>query len=78
VDKEVSQFSFRVGVKAKNGPTHMVYNGLRFSDWDAATSYSHTLRTRWRDVEDVRVEKSTDAPNCSYPVPSDRYPVNRG
>lgn len=69
--------SFQVGVRVKSDRNNWVYNGLRFQTTDEAAMYAKALVMRWGDAVDYTVEPSTDLPNCTYPVPSDRYPVQR-
>lgn len=68
--------SFMVSVRVK-GTATMVNNGLRFADVMDADRYGADLALRWPAVTRHDVIPSDDPPNCTYPVPSDRYPVNR-
>lgn len=70
--------SFKVGVKTKHNPDAWVFNGLRFNSKFDAESYASTLSRRWNDVTECFVFDTVDPPNCTLPVPSDRYPVSRG
>lgn len=69
--------SYMVGVKTKTNKTIWAYNGLRFAEGVDALAYSRSLLTRWPDLVAYRIVDSDDPPNCTYPVPSDRYPVER-
>lgn len=66
-----------VAVRVKGQRDAWVHNGLRFASPDEAAMYAEGLMKRWGDVLDYKVEPSDDAPNCTFPVPSDRYPVVR-
>lgn len=69
--------SYRVGVKTKSSKQMWVFNALRFGDKDSAEAYAQSLNIRWSDVLDYLIADSDDTPNCTFPVPSDRYPVPR-
>jgi len=69
--------SYKVGVCVKTDPLNLAFNGLRFADHGDAVFYGGTLRARWLDVIRFAVVESNDPPNCTLPIPSDRYPVKR-
>jgi hypothetical protein len=69
--------SFKVGVKTRLSPEAWVFNSLRFRFAEEGISYGVHLEKRWVDVLSTTVERTTDEPNCEYPVPSDRYDVAR-
>lgn len=69
--------SFKVGVKTKSGEDNWIYNGLRFGFREHAERYAKDLQRRWADMGHYLVVASNESPNCIYPVPSDRYLVNR-
>lgn len=68
--------SFVVAVKVKTSH-EWVHNGLRFDTDEEAASYARDLTLRWGAMVDYKIDPSDDLPNCTYPVPSDRYLVNR-
>lgn len=69
--------SYKVGVKTKSAKEMWTFNALRFGEQTDAIAYAGALHLRWSDVLDYMIADSDDTPNCTYPVPSDRYPVNR-
>lgn len=71
--------SYKVGVKTKHNPEAWAFNGLRFMTpgVGGAQGYASSLMRRWPALIATTVEESDEAPNATYPVPSDRYPVNR-
>lgn len=69
--------SYKVGVKTKSSKDMWTYNALRFGEEGDAIEYATALHRRWSDVLDYLVADSDDQPNCTFPVPSDRYPVSR-
>jgi hypothetical protein len=74
-EKGHSMISFKVGVKTKED-TEWVFNGLRFSTHEAAEEYAKDLFRRWTAVQQYTVVSSEDAPNASFPVPSETYKVD--
>lgn len=76
-DAAVRRNSFKVGVRTKHNP-ELVYNGLRFNTSVEADLYAEQLKRRWPDVTASLVLPSPDMPNCTFPVPNDRFPVKRG
>jgi hypothetical protein len=69
--------SYTVAIRVKREPMKYVTNGLRFDTHGNAVIYAADLRTRWRDVVGWTIAISSDPPNCTYPVPNDRYQVQR-
>lgn len=68
--------SFQVSIRLKGQKT-WAHNGLRFADAADANAYGVALKARWPVVEACQVEPTEGPANCTYPVPSDRYPVDR-
>ena len=68
--------SYMISVKTKK-EKNWVRNGLRFGVVEHAHEYATDLIRRWGDVTATHVEMSDDPANATYPVPSDRYPVQR-
>jgi hypothetical protein len=69
--------SYRVGIKTKHNHEAWVYNQLRFSSIGDARRYGKALKLRWPEVTEFIVEDSVQLPNTEFPVPSDRYAVER-
>lgn len=69
--------SYKVAVKTRNHSHEWVYNGLRFNFFEHAQAYAEHLRTRWPDIVQTGVHHCDEQPNAMYPMPSDRYPVQR-
>lgn len=69
--------SWKVGVIVKSKPGELVFNALRFGSQGDAVFYGGTLRFRWREVVRVEIQECDEPPNCTLPLPSDRYPVDR-
>ncbi len=72
----VLEACFKVGVKVK-ADSEWVFNALRFAVWGDADAYARDLLHRWVAIVEVCVQESDDHPNATFPVPSDRYLVNR-
>lgn len=71
--------SYKVGVISKSSNNDVVvHNGLRFLSEKDAEMYAAYLKLRWSDVKDTVVTACFEKPNSSFPVPSDRYTVERG
>jgi hypothetical protein len=68
--------SYKVGVVV-TGEKSVIYNGLRFKTSEEADNYARDLQTRWRAVLEYEVAHSFDTPNARYPVPSDRFQIDR-
>lgn len=69
--------SYSVAIRVKSEPMKYSTNGLRFDTHGNAVIYAADLRTRWLEVIGWTIATSSDPPNCTYPVPSDRYQVQR-
>ena len=70
--------SFKIGIKTKKTTdTSWAFNGLRFATREDAERYSQDLFRRWNQIRSCTIEECDDTPNAVYPVPSDRYAVER-
>lgn len=69
--------SYKVGVKTKQHAHEWAYNALRFTFQEHAVEYARQLCLRWPEVQQTAVHGCDDTANAIYPVPSDRYPVER-
>lgn len=69
--------SFKVAVKTKTDRDGWAYNGLRFPSEASAGRYAKDLETRWSLVITTDIQVCDEPPNANYPVPSDRYLVDR-
>jgi len=67
----MSSLMVMVQVKGTSDVWHS--NALRFIVGHDAYNYADGLRKKWTEVVSVKVEESTDEPNCKFPFLSDRY-----
>jgi hypothetical protein len=72
------KMSFKVGIITRQMTDgSWAFNALRFSRREDAERYSQDLFSRWNQVKSCTIEECDDDPNATYPVPSDRYEVER-
>ena len=70
--------SFKVGIITKKMTAgSWAFNALRFASREDSEPYSQALFGRWDRIKSCTIEESDDKPNATYPVPSDRYKVER-
>jgi len=75
---EGKQLSFKVGIRTREMTGESwAFNGLRFASREHAERYAQDLFQRWDQVKSCTIEECDDEPNATYPVPSDRYKVER-
>lgn len=69
--------SYKVAIKTRDNKEEWAYNGLRFPSQTSAERYGHDLDKRWSLMIAYEVQQSDEPSNANYPVPSDRYDVQR-
>jgi hypothetical protein len=66
--------SHKVMIRVRRDVSRWHSNGLRFAGGAQAHDYGMDLKERWPEVVAVRVDFCpADEPNCSLPMPNDRY-----
>lgn len=53
-------------------------NELRFCTRFDAEQYALDLKMRWRQVVEYRVQVRNESPNTIFPVPNQRYIIEKG
>jgi hypothetical protein len=70
--------AFKVGITTKKMTAgSWAFNALRFASREDAERYAQDLFGRWQQIKSCTIEECDEEPNAKYPVPSDRYDVER-